>query len=212
MAAACALLLVAAWAAGPTDEWIKTIGKKVADLGWAAPFVYVALYVIGTIVLAPSPLMSIAAGVAFGWWGFPLSVIAATAGATASFVIGRYFLNDDLENWLTDRRVFKAVKHAIDEEGWRIQILLRLSPAVPFGLLNYSMGLTRTPLSTYLWTTAIGIMPGSFVDVYIGVIGQSLAGGAQMAYLAIGALITSTSAVVIAQKARSALREAGVKA
>jgi uncharacterized membrane protein YdjX (TVP38/TMEM64 family) len=57
---------------GARGEWIRTIGSKVAELGWAAPFVYVVLYVIGTVVLAPSPLMSIAAGVAFGWWGFPL--------------------------------------------------------------------------------------------------------------------------------------------
>ena len=94
--------------------------------------------------------MSIAAGVAFGWWGFPLAVVSATAGATVSFLVGRYFLNDDLEDWLTDRRLFRAAKTAIDEEGWRIQILLRLSPAVPFGLLNYMMGLTKTPLATYV--------------------------------------------------------------
>jgi uncharacterized membrane protein YdjX (TVP38/TMEM64 family) len=156
--------------------------------------------------------MSIAAGVAFGWWGFPLAVFAATAGATVSFLIGRYFLNDDLETWLTERRIFRAAKHAIDEEGWRIQLLLRLSPAVPFGLLNYLMGLTKTPLSTYVWSTAVGILPGSFVDIYIGIIGQNLAGGAQIAYLAAGALVTMAGAALITLKARNSLREAGVRA
>jgi uncharacterized membrane protein YdjX (TVP38/TMEM64 family) len=205
------LVLLAAWTAAPADDWIRAIGGKVAELGWAAPFAYIALYIVGTVVLAPSPLMSIAAGVAFGWWGFPLAVAAATAGATVSFLIGRYFLHDDLEDWLTDRRIFRAAKHAIDEEGWRIHILLRLSPAVPFGLLNYLMGLTRTPLPTYIWSTAVGIMRGSFVDIYIGVIGQGLVGGAQIAYLGAGALITLACAALITLKARSSLREAGVK-
>src|SRR3954466_1247529 len=113
VAGAFLVLVLAAWAAAPAEEWIRTIGSKVAELGWAAPFVYVALYVIGTVVLAPSPLMSIAAGVAFGWWGVPLAVFAATAGATVSFLIGRYFLNDDLETWLTERRIFRAAKRAI---------------------------------------------------------------------------------------------------
>jgi uncharacterized membrane protein YdjX (TVP38/TMEM64 family) len=206
------VLLLGAWAAAPATEWIQAIGRKVAELGWAAPFAYVALYVVGTAVLAPSPLMSIAAGLAFGWWGFPLAVIAATAGATVSFLVGRYSLNDDLEDWLTDRRIFRAAKRAIDEEGWRIQILLRLSPAVPFGLLNYLMGLTKTPLVTYVWCTAVGIMPGSFVDIYIGVIGQNLAGGAQVAYLAVGAVVTVAGAVLITLKARNCLRETGVQA
>jgi uncharacterized membrane protein YdjX (TVP38/TMEM64 family) len=211
VAAVFTIALLVAWAVAPADGWIKTIAGRVTELGWAAPAAYVVLYIAGTIVLAPSPLMSIAAGVAFGWWGFPLAVIAATAGATASFVISRYFLDDELEDWVADRRIFKAAKRAVDEEGWKIQILLRLSPAVPFGLLNYLMGLTKTPLATYVWSTAIGILPGSFVDIYIGVIGQNLAGGTQIAYLAAGAAITIACAAVITLKARNCLREAGVE-
>jgi uncharacterized membrane protein YdjX (TVP38/TMEM64 family) len=141
----------------------------------------------------------------------PLAVVAATAGATVSFLISRYFLEDDLKDWLTDRRIFKTAKQAVDEEGWRIQLLLRLSPAVPFGLLNYLMGLTKMPLTTYVWSTAIGILPGSFVDIYIGVIGQALAGEAQIAYLAAGAIVTIACAAIIIFKARDYLREAGVK-
>ena len=75
----------------------------MAGLGIAAPIIYVGLYILGTIVLAPSPLMSIAAGVAFGWWGLPLAVVAATAGATASFLLSRYFFDGAIEDWLTDR-------------------------------------------------------------------------------------------------------------
>jgi uncharacterized membrane protein YdjX (TVP38/TMEM64 family) len=211
LAAAVVLLLLAAWTAVPADEWIHAIGARVAELGWVGPFVYFVLYILGTVMLAPSPLMSIAAGVAFGWWGFPLAVAAATAGATASFLIGRHLLNDDLEDFLTDRRAFRTAKHAIDEEGWRIQILLRLSPVVPFGLLNYLLGLTRTSFGTYVCSTAIGILPGSFVDIYIGVIGQGLAGGAEIAYLVAGSMVTVSCAVLITWKARNCLREAGVK-
>jgi len=212
IAAIFGLLLLAAWAIAPADEWIRTMGAKVADLGWVAPVAYVLLYVLGTVILAPSPLMSIAAGIAFGWWGLPLAVAAATAGATVSFLVARYLFNDDLEDFLTGRRIFRAAKRAIDEEGWTIQILLRISPAVPFGLLNYLMGLTRTPLRTYVCSTAVGIIPGSFVDIYIGVLGQNLAGDAQIAYLAVGGAVTVTCAVLITWKARNCLREAGVEA
>jgi uncharacterized membrane protein YdjX (TVP38/TMEM64 family) len=206
------LILLAAWAAAPADEWIKAIGAKVADLGGIAPFVYIALYIVGTVLLAPSPLMSIAAGVAFGWWGLPLAVMGATAGATVSFLISRYLFNDDLEDWLIHRRIFRAAAHAVDQQGWKIQLLLRFSPAVPFGLLNYLMGLTKTPLLTYVWATALGILPGSIIDIYIGVIGQALAGGAQIAYLAGGAVLTIACAAIVTLKARDYLREAGVKA
>ena len=104
-----------------------------------------------------------------------------------------------------------GAKRAVDEEGWRIQLLLRLSPVVPFGILNYLLGLTRTPLRTYVWSTAVGIAPGSFVDVYIGVIGQNLTGGTHAAYLAAGIVITIGCAAMITLKARTYLREAGIK-
>ena len=78
--------------------------------------------------------------------------------------------------------------------------------------MNYLMGLTKTPLSTYVWSTAIGILPGSFVDIYIGIIGQNLAGGAQIAYLAAGGLVTMAGAALITLKARNSLRQAGVRA
>jgi len=158
--------------------------------------------------------MSIAAGAMFGWWGLPLCVLAATAGATASFLVSRYFFEDALEDWLEGRRAFYAVKNAVDEEGWKIVLPLRLSPVVPFGLLNYMLGLTRIPLASYIIWTAIGIFPGSFVDVYIGVIGVNAANAsdtAQLAYLVLGLAATMGVGLLITFKARAYLREEGVK-
>lgn len=169
------------------------------------------LYVVGTIVLAPSPLMTIAAGVAFGWWGLPLAVLSATAGAACSFSISRYFFGETLEDWLTERPTFRAAKTAIDEEGWRVLLLLRLSPVVPFGLLNYLLGLTNTSMRAYLIWTAIGIFPGTVVDIYIGVIGRQAGDTTQLAYLVVGLIASAAAVALIAAKARSYLREAGVK-
>jgi hypothetical protein len=50
VAGAFLVLLLAAWAAAPAEEWIRTIGSKSVELGWAA-------LLIGTVALAPSPLI-----------------------------------------------------------------------------------------------------------------------------------------------------------
>jgi uncharacterized membrane protein YdjX (TVP38/TMEM64 family) len=155
--------------------------------------------------------MTIAAGVAFGWWGLPLALVSATTGATASFLLSRYFFDDMLEGWLTRRATFRAAKRAVDEEGWRVVLLLRLSPVVPFGLLNYLLGLTRTSLPSYILWTLIGIVPGSVVDIYIGVVGADAGNSAQFGYLVLGLVATAALVVLITIKARGYLREAGVK-
>jgi uncharacterized membrane protein YdjX (TVP38/TMEM64 family) len=207
-----AIILLLAWWGVPAGQWIDAVGKQVAELGWAAPFVYVGLFAVGTVVLAPSPLVGIAGGIAFGWWGLPLTILGATAGATASFGISRYIFDVELEDWFKSRRIFQAAKRAIEDEGWKIQILLRLSPAVPFGLLNYLFGLSNTRLITYILSTAIGTLPGNFADTYVGVIGQDLASGQQIAYVAAGAVVTLAGAILITWRARAALKEQDVKA
>ena len=82
---------------------------------------------------------------------------------------------------------------------------------VPYGLLNYLLGLTNTTFAKYLTCTTIGILPGSIVDIYIGVIGKSAGDTAQFAYLLAGLIATTALVVLITVKARGYLREAGIK-
>ncbi len=51
--------------------------------------------------------------------------------------------------------------------------LLRLSPLVPFNLLNYTLGLTRLPLSLYVVSSWAGMLPGTFAYVYLGRAGRA---------------------------------------
>ena len=58
-------------------------------------------------------------------------------------------------------------------------------------LLNYLLGLTNTSFVTYVTCTVIGILPGSIIDIYIGVIGKSAGDTAQFAYLLAGLIATA---------------------
>jgi uncharacterized membrane protein YdjX (TVP38/TMEM64 family) len=60
--------------------------------------------------------MGIAGGIAFGWWGLPLTILGATAGATASFGISRYIFDVELEDWFKSSRIFQAAKRAIEDD------------------------------------------------------------------------------------------------
>lgn len=57
--------------------------------------------------------------------------------------------------------VWQAVESAVAEEGWKMVLLLRLSPVIPFALLNYMLSLTPISFPNYVWTSALGIVPGT---------------------------------------------------
>ena len=55
----------------------------------------------------------------------------------------------------------QAVEAAVAEEGWKMVLLLRLSPVIPFAPLNYALSLTSISFFAYAWTSALGIIPGA---------------------------------------------------
>src|SRR5687768_328240 len=81
--AAIVLATIAAWSLLPIEGWMQDFTRWIAGLGAWAVLAFGLLYILGTLLLAPGSVMSIAAGVAFGIWGVPLVLLFATAGAAA---------------------------------------------------------------------------------------------------------------------------------
>jgi hypothetical protein len=57
------------------------------------------------------------------------------------------------------------VEAAVAEEGWKMVLLLRLSPIIPFALLNYFLSLTSIPFWDYAWASGLGIVPGHTLPI-----------------------------------------------
>ena len=51
---------------------------------------------------------------------------------------------------------FAALDSNIGEQGAWVVFLLRLSPLLPFNLLNYALGLTKVPLLPYVGASWLG--------------------------------------------------------
>jgi uncharacterized membrane protein YdjX (TVP38/TMEM64 family) len=113
--------------------------------------------------------MTIGAGVLFGVVRGTIFVsIGATIGATAAFLIGRYFARAWVAAKLTGNPTFNAIDAAVGREGWKIVGLTRLSPIFPFTLLNYAYGLTSVSLRDYFFASWLGMLPGVLMYTYIG--------------------------------------------
>jgi uncharacterized membrane protein YdjX (TVP38/TMEM64 family) len=89
--------------------------------------------------------------------------------------------------------------------------LLRLSPIVPFSVSNYVYGVTPVRAGSYLAASALGMLPGTFLYVYLGHLGGAAAAGEEGAgvwrwvLLVAGLLATAVATIFIAKRARAAL-------
>lgn len=80
-----ALLVVVglAWWLLPVKEWVQSFTASIRGLGAAGILIFGVAYIVAVIFLAPAEIMTIAAGLIFGAWGFPLVVLSATIGGDA---------------------------------------------------------------------------------------------------------------------------------
>jgi len=202
------------WAGG----YVPQLRAWVEGLGAWGPAAFVAVYAAATVAFVPASLLTLGAGAIFGVGrGTALVFVAATLGASASFLVARYVARSSIERRIQRDARFAAIDRAVAAEGLKIVTLLRLSPAVPFNLLNYALGLTSVRFGDY-FLASIGMLPGTLMYVYLGAIGgdvAAVAGGAnagrstaEWALLVVGLAATVAVTVSITRIARRALAEA----
>jgi len=155
---------------------LSAVLARIQSLGPAAPIAFVAIYIVACVLFIPGSILTLGAGAIFGVvWGSIYVSIAATAGASVAFILGRYFARAMVARRIDRYPSFKAIDRAVAREGWKIVLLTRLSPVFPFNLLNYAFGLTSIGLRDYVAASWIGMIPGTVMYVYIGSISGDLA-------------------------------------
>lgn len=205
--------LFGAWFLLPVNDWLKTFSHWVQGLGVWGYVLFVGVYILACVMLAPGTPLTIAAGLVFGLGlGFGVVMIGATIGSALAFLFARYVVRDKVKRMLERKPKFAAIEKAISEDGWKVVLLLRLSPLVPFNLQNYFFGITEVKFWYFVAATFFGIMPGCLLFLYVGAAGHALSGGGkwgalQWTFFGAGLAATLLVTVIVGKKAREKLKE-----
>jgi uncharacterized membrane protein YdjX (TVP38/TMEM64 family) len=164
----------------------------VGSLGLLGVLLLALFLAIGSVLFLPASPFIIAGAAVFG---FPLGVAGALTGialgASGGFCLSRWFLRKEISAQFRKHATFRAIDMAIEKEGWKIVILLRLCP-IPFGLANYLYGLSAVRFRPYLIASLIGGLPSLLLYCQLG-----SAGKAGLDALASGHLGRSTGELVV---------------
>ncbi len=197
--------------------YVPRFAHWVEGLGVWGPVVFILGYAVAAVAFIPGSLLTLAAGAIFGLAkGTVYSLIGATLGACAAFLVARYGARGAIERRIADNARFAAIDRAVGSEGFKIVALLRLSPVFPFNLLNYALGLTKVSFWQYA-AASIAMLPGTLLYVYYGKAAGSLAalaGGAKTekgpgSWVVLGLGLVATIAVTafVTRLAGKALRQ-----
>lgn len=208
---ACSVVAVAVGlSALPVQSWLLTLGERLQSFGVFGLIGFVAIYVIGSMVLIPASALSFAAGFLYGPFGIVLSWAAMLVVAAISFPLARHLVAPSIGRLMNERPRIRIVADVIDDEGWRMVLLIRVSGFIPFGLQNYVLGVTKVPFAPYLTASSFGFLPSILVYAGSGAFGSAALTGAgtgplRLVLLALATLAGATLAILTGVKVRSRL-------
>lgn len=137
----------------------------------AMPLVFMSAYVVIVAFSLPgAAVTTMTGGFLFGLFpGVVYNVAGATLGALVIFLAVRSGLGAGLRTRLdsSDGRVRRLIE-GIRANEVPVLLSMRLVPVVPFFIANLIPAMIGVATWRFVWTTAVGIVPGGLVYTWVG--------------------------------------------
>lgn len=189
--------------------------ERLRALGPAGMVPFALAYAGSSVFLVPVTPFALASGFLYGpVAGFATAWSGEVLGACLAYAAGRWVFRDRARALITRSPMLAALDDALEEQGWRLLVLVRLSPLFPFGPLNYALGFSGVRPLHYVFATAAGVAPACLLLVWTGstlphlqavLEGEEGMEGAWLYWF--GLLATAVAVVAVTRATRQALQK-----
>jgi len=197
--------------------WISEQLALIDGMGVKGVFVFGLIYVLATVLLIPGSVLTLASGFLYGpWYGTLIVSAFSTIGAFIAFLLARFGFRSFFKEKSMQYPKWQRYEKLIEKDSKKITCLLRLSPVFPFNILNYMLGLTSLSSRDYVLASWLGMLPGTFLYVYLGSFLENLTmspsfsgreARLQQAFFIFGLLITIFLVFYVIKLSSRALKE-----
>lgn len=197
---------------------LVSVMEYMRDAGIGGVLIFLGLEVIAGVLILPIWLMAAIAGYIYG---FPGGILLAIPGVTLAgfcgFISGKFIFSRGFKPVFIQGPYWIAIQRAVTIEGFKVMMLLRITPVVPQNFLHYLVASTSISPKHFLLGTSLGLLPVTILQVYIGSLVKSAAElisgeasvGGPLRWVApvLAVLFTVIAGVWLARVGRQMLRE-----
>jgi uncharacterized membrane protein YdjX (TVP38/TMEM64 family) len=149
-------------------HWLEAVIVRVSHMGPLGVLVFIAAYICAAVILAPAFVLTFAAGAIFGLWRGTLIVyFGALLGSVAVYGLAAPLAHGRIMRRLERDSRVAAIRRAVVSDALYVMLLLRLSPLVPYVLLNYALALSGVRFKDFV-LASIGMLPAIVMYAYYG--------------------------------------------
>ncbi len=146
----------------------------------------IGLMIVHSFLPFPAEIIALANGMVYGpLWGAVITWVGAMLGASVAFGLARVFGRPLVMRFLA-LRSRRALADWSRRQGGLALLAARLVPVIAFNVITYAAALTHISWWTFLWATALGILP---LTILLAVLGENVLDMSAGLWLAIAALV-----------------------
>lgn len=159
---------VLAWALHENAQWLQHPSAAQMLLY----FVVVAFTM--TFALTHTTVVVLVTAFYFDWAGFPGMLLTYVLAALFGHMLATSLDQGKLIRVLERFPKAHAVMHELRGDSWRLVLLTRLSPVLPFALITFILAVMGVPRRQFLTASVVGMLPRTVFFYWLGTKAQDV--------------------------------------
>ncbi|MCC9137965.1 TVP38/TMEM64 family protein [Pontibacter silvestris] len=139
------------------------------NLAWWQMLLYFAVVSVTMgLALTPTTFVALVSGFYLGWSGFPGVVLSYGAAAIVGYSIAKVIDHGKMMGFLNQFEKSRLLMQELQHQSWSLIFLTRISPVLPFALMNFVLSLLQVSMKKFLIASIVGMLPRTFFFFWIG--------------------------------------------
>lgn len=120
------------------------------------------------LALTPTTFVALVSGFYLSWSGFPGIVVAYGVAALIGYSIAQLIDHGKMMSFLNRFEKARVLMQELRNQSWSLIILTRISPVLPFALMNFVLSLMQIDKRKFFLASIVGMLPRTLFFFWIG--------------------------------------------
>ncbi|WP_242926831.1 TVP38/TMEM64 family protein [Pontibacter vulgaris] len=135
---------------------------------WQMLLYFVAVSFTMALALTPTTFVALVSGFYMGWPGFPGVVVSYGIAALVGYSIAQLIDHGKMMSFLNRFEKARNLMQELREQSWSLIFLTRISPVLPFALMNFVLSLLQVQRNKFFVASIVGMLPRTLFFFWIG--------------------------------------------
>ncbi|NEM99433.1 TVP38/TMEM64 family protein [Pontibacter burrus] len=135
---------------------------------WELLLYFAAISFTMALALTPTTFVALVSGFFLGWVAFPGVVVAYGIAALVGYSLARLIDHGKMMSFLNRFENARNLMQELRNQSWSLIFLTRISPVLPFALMNFVLSLLQVNRTRFFVASIVGMLPRTLFFYWIG--------------------------------------------